>query len=201
MPGRSDLDGYDAQDTAEVFDEDNMNPDSDRIAGADGLVGDEMPSLFDVTAAEDDADEDESDIGDDMDDDEIVAAGTDDYDLDEEEGELFEDDDLDARDGVSATGADEVELVDAGDMTGVAGAHSAAQRYESKTLSDKDLEELGYKDKTPAEGPPTVPPAEPKSFGELREHVKTKRAEDERLDQGIEETFPASDPVSVKHIT
>ena len=33
----------------------------------------------------------------------------------------------------------------------------------------------------------------------LRE--ETKRRHDELLDEGVEETFPASDPVAVKHIT
>jgi hypothetical protein len=29
----------------------------------------------------------------------------------------------------------------------------------------------------------------------------TETSDDERLDEGLEETFPASDPVSAKHIT
>jgi len=34
------------------------------------------------------------------------------------------------------------------------------------------------------------------------EEVKAEQAaEDHRLDEGLEETFPASDPVSAKHIT
>jgi hypothetical protein len=35
------------------------------------------------------------------------------------------------------------------------------------------------------------------------EHAEeeTRRRHDELLDEGVEETFPASDPVSVKHIT
>jgi hypothetical protein len=32
-------------------------------------------------------------------------------------------------------------------------------------------------------------------------HEETKRRHDELLDEGVEETFPASDPVAVKHIT
>ncbi len=32
------------------------------------------------------------------------------------------------------------------------------------------------------------------------EHAKRRR-HDELLDEGVEETFPASDPVAVKHIT
>ena len=30
---------------------------------------------------------------------------------------------------------------------------------------------------------------------------ETRRRHDELLDEGVEETFPASDPVAVKHIT
>jgi hypothetical protein len=39
-----------------------------------------------------------------------------------------------------------VTLTFVGDMNDVAGAHSAAQRYESKTLSDEDLAALDYKE-------------------------------------------------------
>lgn len=31
--------------------------------------------------------------------------------------------------------------------------------------------------------------------------TKTEKREDELLDEGLEETFPASDPVAAKHIT
>lgn len=33
------------------------------------------------------------------------------------------------------------------------------------------------------------------------DHVKGKERQDALLDEGVEETFPASDPVSVKRIT
>ena len=33
------------------------------------------------------------------------------------------------------------------------------------------------------------------------EHDHVRRRHDELLDEGVEETFPASDPVAVKHIT
>ena len=33
------------------------------------------------------------------------------------------------------------------------------------------------------------------------EAENTRRRHDELLDEGVEETFPASDPVAVKHIT
>jgi hypothetical protein len=133
-----------------------------------------------------------------LDDDEIVelsldeddegADDTDDY----RASENLEDDDEEA--------SDEVGLSYAGDLNTTAGAHSGAQRYESRTLSDEDLTELGYK----------TAPTERKSF-EGGEETKPEKDdpesqakadhEDEQLDAGLEETFPASDPVSVKHIT
>ena len=36
---------------------------------------------------------------------------------------------------------------------------------------------------------------------EDRDRADAKRRHDELLDEGVEETFPASDPVAVKHIT
>ena len=36
---------------------------------------------------------------------------------------------------------------------------------------------------------------------ESAEHESKRRRHDELLDEGVEETFPASDPVAVKHIT
>ena len=36
---------------------------------------------------------------------------------------------------------------------------------------------------------------------ESADHEEKRRRHDELLDEGVEETFPASDPVAVKHIT
>ena len=36
---------------------------------------------------------------------------------------------------------------------------------------------------------------------EAEDHEQVRRRHDELLDEGVEETFPASDPVAVKHIT
>jgi hypothetical protein len=46
-------------------------------------------------------------------------------------------------------------------------------------------------------------PAEPKpdSLTEQEHADRIHRRKDELLDQGVEETFPASDPVAVKQIT
>ena len=44
-----------------------------------------------------------------------------------------------------------------------------------------------------------------KAAGDLtpedQDHENVRRRHDELLDEGVEETFPASDPVAVKHIT
>jgi hypothetical protein len=157
----------DEQDLAEVFDEDNTNTESQRLGGAeDGEQAEDLVDLFDVTKAVGDADDEDALIGEDLDDDEIVdlARQGDDEDDDEEQTDedtlrgpepddeddadliasLGEDDD-DLIDGVDTPPRNDVNLTFVGDMNDVAGAHSAAQRYESKTLSDEDLAALDYK--------------------------------------------------------
>jgi hypothetical protein len=41
----------------------------------------------------------------------------------------------------------------------------------------------------------------PDNHGRTEHEERIHRHKDELLDQGVEETFPASDPVAVKHIT
>jgi len=187
----------DAQDVAEVFDEDNLDSDSMRLARDDEELNfDDMPDVLDVTSAKGDEDDDEGVIGDDLDDDEIVELSTQEADEgeDEDEDDAYRaSENLDIDDDEDAEATDEVGLSYGGDMDTVPGAHSAAQRYESRTLSDEDLTELGYKD-APKESK-TFKPAD-----EAHDQAKADR-EDASLDAGLEETFPASDPVSVKHIT
>ena len=199
---QSDIDAEDArdgQDTAEILDEDNLDSDSRRMARNDEELNfDDMPDVYDATRADGDNDDEDAVIGDDLDDDEIVELSLEDEDEGEDDeddyraSENLEDDDDEA--------SDEVELSYAGDLNATAGAHSGAQRYESRTLSNEDLTELGYK----------TAPTEPKSFEGEKENSPKKNEpesqaeadhEDEQLDAGLEETFPASDPVSVKHIT
>jgi hypothetical protein len=188
----------DGQDIAEVFDEDNLDSDGMRMARDDEELNfDDMPDVLDVTKADGDEDDDEAIIGDDLDDDEIVELSLED--ADENEGAGEEDDFLGAESLDDADeeddSPDDVGLAYAGDLNTSPGAHSAAQRYEARTLSDKDLEALGYKDA----------PKEAKTFAKPDAKADGQRAdgasEDERLDEGVEETFPASDPVSIKHIT
>jgi hypothetical protein len=47
-------------------------------------------------------------------------------------------------DGVTASGANEIELVYAGLMRNQRGAQASAAHWEAKRLSDDDLEDLGY---------------------------------------------------------
>jgi hypothetical protein len=158
----------DSQDLAEVFDEDNTNTESQRLGGAeDGEQVEDLVDVFDVTKAVGDADDDEALIGEELDDDEIIDLAGDEDDDEDDEDETDEDtlrgpepddeddadllgsldeEDKDLVDGVDRPPAQDVNLTYVGDLNDVANAHSAAQRYESKTLSDEDLAELDYKE-------------------------------------------------------
>jgi hypothetical protein len=199
---------------AEAWDEDNQDSDSQRLArGDDELNADDRPDVYDATRRVGDDDDDDALIGDDMDDADIVELAVDD-DADDEDAEddpyrlrsadAFDDedaDDLDLEDDidtdpdaeVARLGPDEVELDDAGDLNTRAGASGSARRFESSRLSDEDIERLGYGTH------------EPRSFDPARDRTDAENAvharQDALLDEGVEETFPASDPVSVKHIT
>jgi hypothetical protein len=96
----------DSQDLAEVFDETNITRDGDDIAHPDMA-----PGLFDVTSAEDDADEDEAEDVDDFDPDTVDEA---------ELEAMFEEDD----------GVDEVEDIDAGDMDRVSSDDPSPADYQ-----------------------------------------------------------------------
>jgi hypothetical protein len=82
-----DLDGADDQDIAETLDEETLGIESNRRE-----TFEELPDVLDVTSAEGDADDDAALIGEDLDDDEIIAL--------EEDQPLAdpEDDDLATRD-------------------------------------------------------------------------------------------------------
>jgi len=162
----------DAQDLAEVFDEDNTNTESQRLGGAeDGEQAEDLVDLFDVTKAVGDADDEDALIGEDLDDDEIIdlaRQGDDDEDDEEQTDEdtlrgpepeddddadliaSLDDEDDDFVDDIDKPPRNDVNLTFVGDMNDVAGAHSAAQRYESKSLSDADLadEDLADEDLT-----------------------------------------------------
>ena len=165
----SDLDAdFDEQDQSEVFDEDNNELEEQRYGGRDNEQAlEDLPDVFDVTQAVGDEDDDEAEIGDDLDDDEIVARARDNDDDDDD----LEDDDLVRRDeeafdresdltsiadadqedpddvdAIDAEEPDEVQLEYVGDLNDLEGAASAAQGLEAEVLSDADLRELDYKD-------------------------------------------------------
>lgn len=89
---------------------------------------------------------------------------------------------------------------------GVLGDWSQAQDlgqtgHPEDRVSEADLKEAFQKEDTP-----TSRVVEPLPEGEKHDHLTdhVDRAEDRQealLDEGLEESFPASDPVSVKHIT
>lgn len=142
------------------------------------------------------------------------------------ENEDYGDVDLEDPDDVDAVGqlaADEVGLEYAGDLNDREGAQSSARELESEALSDQDLRELDYKDQFTVDEDRMPKVDEGRSFQPKRTEMPAggergnsdlaanaapaERDEDlharqnELLDEGVEETFPASDPVSVKHIT
>ncbi len=215
---------FDGQDMAETFDEDNLDSDSQRFArGDDEMNADELPDVFDATRRVGDDSDDDALIGEDMDDADIVelAADSDEDDEDaeddpyralsadalddEDDDELdLDDEEMNLDEDVARLSPDEVELEDAGDLNNRQGAAGSARRFESARLSDEEIERLGYgaAGQTPADD---AGPTEPRSFDPGADRTDEENAiharQDALLDQGVEETFPASDPVSVKHIT
>ena len=173
MPGLREDDGYDDQDGAEAFDEATLD---DHEEVNEMRTFEELPDLFDTTAADGDRDDDEAmaldadefdeDAFDDSDleeDDELHyrAAASDEE--DEQEGEF--DDDLVEPDSID--GLDQV-----ADADQVSGGEDDFTNFQAKGLSDEDLQRMGYA-RSPAS------------------------KEDDALDEGLKETFPASDPVSI----
>jgi hypothetical protein len=162
----ADIDLPDEQDQSEVFDEDNTELEQQVYGGRDnGETLEELPEVLDVTQAAGDDDDDEAEIGEEMDDEQIVASARDseqdDSDLEDDdlargeemafatEGDLTgvnDPDDPDDADGVLGRSRNEVDLEYVGDLNDLEGAASAAQALESDRLSDSDLRELDYKD-------------------------------------------------------
>ncbi len=145
-PGDLDSDG-DAQDVAEVYDEDNTNIEARRQNGReDAEQFEDLPDVYDATRAQgDDQDEDEEFEEDDLEDD------GEDWDRDPRDRDDRAEDgaDEDEIDGLEARDPDEVDLEFAGDLTDVAGASSSAADLESNSLDDDDLRALHYKEDTP----------------------------------------------------
>ncbi len=190
-PGYS-PDAFDPQDQAETYDEthraDDLNPDEATDLDED---------VYDATSALGDADEDEMDEDEDEDDDLIEGDEEDDEDDDADDGAPDEtdltDDPLQAKQ--SRGGASEADLRYVKDVDAVDdGRDRQARRYESSgELSDRQVADLGYgRQASPQDKASKTPPPE---------KPDTKADADARLEEGLEETFPASDPVSAKHIS
>jgi len=128
----------DDQEQSETFDETHIDDE-----GEGDLLLDEAGGVLDVTQAEGDADEEPFDE-DDIDLDDTLAL----------DGIEAEADALLGVDGARVSeidgesnglrGPDEVELVYAGLMENERGAQASAAHWESRRLSDDDIEDLGY---------------------------------------------------------
>jgi hypothetical protein len=153
MPDPNDaFDDADPQDSAEAFDEDNLDLNEERN---EMRTFEELPDLLDVTQAVGDRDDDEAVA---LDADEFDEDAIDDNDL-EEDSELDyhasteeHEDDLDGlgpEDGYDEdrlARRDNIEGLDeeVGDADSVEGGEDDITDFQAKTVSDSDLEGMGY---------------------------------------------------------
>lgn len=208
-------DGYDPQDSAEAFDETHSTDELGYPDETRSFEPDLFDEEYDATSAQGDADEDDValDAGeydpddltsDDIDEDEAAKLFLDD-DLEDEDDDLASAESLIEREALQAAGgeADIESVADIDDAT-----HSRdrlARRYESSgELSDEDVRELGYaergdKETTMGDNDKDKASGSGASADDVADESHPRQ--EELLDEGIEESFPASDPVSVKHIT
>jgi hypothetical protein len=131
---------FDEQDQSEVFDEDNTN-DMDRGPGEEAEQFEDLVELFDVTSAVGDDDDDDGLIAEDLDDDQIIALA-DDGDIDDDASALSGLDDSEDPDGRVRPASDEVELEYVRDLDEIAVARSAAQDLEAASLSDEEQDDF-----------------------------------------------------------
>lgn len=133
-----DNDYQDDQEQSETFDETHLDDE-----GNGDFLLDEADQVLDVTQADGDADEDPFDEDDIELDDQLALDG-----IEAEADALLgiEDNRRNPSDAESdgLRGLDEVELVYSGLMENERGAQASAAHWESKRLSDDDVEELGY---------------------------------------------------------
>lgn len=210
----------DPQDQAEVFDETNLTED-----GVDLANFDEIEDVYDATTALGDASD--ADAEDDFDtallDDEDLETDEDVEDslLESLEDQDDEDDD-DVRDDTAhedrraaietAAPVDDAPVQFVSDVDGVTNpADEEADKYEAEgELSDAEVRALGYGASPRGDAGRTATGGESGSgqgsgdgSGKTAEDVpdESHPRQEDLLDEGIEETFPASDPVSVKRIT
>lgn len=225
MPSDAALPEYDEQDQAEVFDEDNYSLDG--AGDLDSSASEDIPDVYDVTTRLGDADTDDALAASDAD--ELEEEALDDVELDDDDEDLEDDDDEDLEDDdddlddVDELDDDEVDLEYTDDVEDAADDEVAADSETEEELSGEDVAELGYaeeeeQDETqldfgedkdavvarrPAEGTSaeaghlTSKTVDETDLDDLHHEAR----QDVLLDEGVEETFPASDPVSVKRIT
>ncbi len=129
-------------DPSETFDEDNTDASETGGVTNEFKTFEEMPDVLDVTSADGDADEEDFNEDDQELDERLGADG-----VEPEADPLYGSDaarvsELDL--GADAPGDGEVELVYSGLMEDVQGAQASAAHWESKRLSDDDIEDLGY---------------------------------------------------------
>jgi hypothetical protein len=151
MPDLNDaFDGADAQDSAEAFDEDNL----DLAEGRNEMrTFEELPDLLDMTQAEGDRDEDEAVAldADEFDEDAIGDADTEeDHELDYRAATGEREDDLDGQGPEDGYNEDRVAagsiagLDQVGDPESVEGGEDDVTDFQATNLSDADLQGMGY---------------------------------------------------------
>jgi hypothetical protein len=207
----------DELDTVDVDDDDNPDIAQDvyDVTSALGDADDEDGRLSAMDAADMDPDELDDDLEDDEDEDDDLD---DDFEDTPEDDEDEDDDPVDQAAGRAARS--EPGLTYVADLDRATDPRDdEAEKYEStRPLSDAQLSALGYLDPEPQQDIYALAPEagirEERSFG-VDEPSSAKGSgaeasdvkddsdpdEERRLDEGLEETFPASDPVSAKHIT
>ena len=189
------LDGADGQDQAEVMDETHLTEDGDKIANFDT-----MADVYDATRDSGDAEDDPVDA-DDYEPDDLDALEVDEDELKDDEDDPYEvdigvnaDEDHVNADEAGQTdlpGSDDIEgLRVVRDADGVRTSDTTVADFQANRLSDADIAALGYGDKAAA--PSTGGGANLEDLADARDsHIE------KNLDDGLEETFPASDPVSI----
>ncbi len=200
-----DLDGADAQDQAEVMDETHLTKDGEMIANFDTIA-----DVYDATQEPGDSDDEETVDADDYEPDDLDALEVDDDELEDDGEDPYEPDigveaaseDFNDRDAgeTDAPGADDVEgLSLVRDADTVEGGEDDFTNFESKRLSDADIASLGYGTKVAGKAKPSSSDKAARGTGATPEDVEDNRDPhtEKNLDDGVEETFPASDPVSI----
>jgi len=132
----ADTPDIDAEDIAEVVDETNLTEDGDDIANFD-----DMPRVLDVTSTIDDADEGDGD------DDPELFDEDETFDGEETAGDESPRTRLEDRPEDAAGAAEDYEDEPPVDELVTTEDRGKSNRFESATLSDDQLEELGYRGK------------------------------------------------------